>query len=69
MRTRRDRAHQWRDPIGADRAIYRGASLDQLAPLGDYTVSVTVAGRTLTTAGKIVKTQGWSIGQTPTIIR
>ena len=46
-----------------------GASLDQLAPLGDYTVSVTVAGKTLTNVGKIVKTQGWSIGQTPTIIR
>jgi hypothetical protein len=46
-----------------------GANLDQLAPLGDYTVSLSVGGRTLTTTGKIAGTQGWTIGQTPTIIR
>ena len=46
-----------------------GAGLDSLAPLGDYTVSVTVGSQTLTQKARIAKTQGWSIGQTPTIIR
>jgi hypothetical protein len=46
-----------------------GAALDQLAPLGEYTVSLTVAGKALSTKARIVKTQGWSIGMTPEIIR
>jgi hypothetical protein len=46
-----------------------GAALDQLAPLGDYIVSLTIGGRTLTQKATIAKTQGWSIGQSPTIIR
>jgi len=46
-----------------------GAGLDTLVPLGDYLVSVTVGGQTLTQKATIAKTQGWSIGQSPTIIR
>jgi photosystem II stability/assembly factor-like uncharacterized protein len=43
--------------------------IDQWAPLGDYTVTLTVAGNTLTQKATIAKTQGWSIGATPQIIR
>jgi photosystem II stability/assembly factor-like uncharacterized protein len=46
-----------------------GANLDQLAPLGEYIVSLTVGGKTLTQKATIAKTQGWSIGQSPTVIR
>jgi hypothetical protein len=46
-----------------------GGPLDQWAPLGDYTVTVSVAGRTLTQTATIAQTQGWSIGGTPQIIR
>jgi hypothetical protein len=46
-----------------------GAALDQLAPLGEYTITLTVAGKTLTTKARIAKTQGWSIGMTPETIR
>jgi len=46
-----------------------GAGIETLAPLGDYMVSLTVGGKTLTQKATIAKTQGWSIGQTPTIIR
>jgi photosystem II stability/assembly factor-like uncharacterized protein len=43
--------------------------IDQWAPLGDYTVTLTVAGKTLTQTARVDKTQGWSIGTTPQIIR
>lgn len=43
--------------------------LDQLMPLGDYTVTLTIGGHTQTTKGSIVKTQGWSIGPSPQVIR
>ncbi len=46
--------------------------VEQLMPLGDYTVTVDFggAGETkLTGPAKIAKTQGWSIGLTPQIIR
>ena len=46
-----------------------GAGIDTLAPLGDYMISLTVGGKTLTQKATIAKTQGWSIGQSPTIIR
>jgi photosystem II stability/assembly factor-like uncharacterized protein len=46
-----------------------GAGLDQLAPLGDYTVTLTIGGMTLTQTGKIAKTQGWALGTSPQIIR
>ena len=43
--------------------------VDLLMPLGDYTVTVEVGETKLTGPGKIAKTQGWSIGQTPQVIR
>jgi photosystem II stability/assembly factor-like uncharacterized protein len=46
-----------------------GAGLDQLAPLGEYTVTLEIAGRTLTEKARIIKTQGWSLGLTPQVIR
>ena len=46
-----------------------GAGLDQLAPLGEYTVTLEVAGKTLTEKARIIKTQGWSLGLTPQVIR
>jgi photosystem II stability/assembly factor-like uncharacterized protein len=46
-----------------------GAGLETLVPLGSYTVTLEVAGEQKTQTARIVKTQGWSIGLTPTIIR
>ena len=43
--------------------------VDLLMPLGDYTVTVDVGETKLTGPAKIVKTQGWSIGLTPQVIR
>jgi len=43
--------------------------LESLLPLGLYTVSVTIDGRTMTGPAQILKTQGWSIGMTPVTIR
>ena len=43
--------------------------LDQWMPLGDYAVTLAVAGKTLTQHAQIAKTQGWSIGAAPQIIR
>jgi hypothetical protein len=50
----------------------RGAAasvMDRLVPLGKYTVTLEVAGRTLTETASIVRTQGWSIGPSPQTIR
>jgi hypothetical protein len=38
-------------------------------PLGDYTVTVETGGTKLTGPAKIAKTQGWSLGLTPQVIR
>jgi hypothetical protein len=47
-----------------------GASvLDQLLPLGEYTVTLEVNGKALTQKGRIAATQGWSLGPVPQIIR
>lgn len=46
-----------------------GNPVSQLVPLGDYTVTLEVAGRTFTTAASITATQGWSIGASPRVIR
>jgi hypothetical protein len=46
-----------------------GANLDQLAPLGEYTVTLEVGGKTLTQKARILKTQGWSLGLVPQTIR
>jgi photosystem II stability/assembly factor-like uncharacterized protein len=46
-----------------------GTGLDQLAPLGEYTVTLDVAGQKLTQKAQITKTQGWTIGPVPQTIR
>jgi len=43
--------------------------LDQLMPLGEYVVTLSVAGETRTARATIAKTQGWSIGPSPQVIR
>jgi hypothetical protein len=54
---------------GGGGATRGGAALDQLAPLGEYTVTLDVGGKTFTQKAMIVKTQGWSLGLTPQVIR
>jgi photosystem II stability/assembly factor-like uncharacterized protein len=46
-----------------------GNVLDQLAPLGEYVVALNIGGATYTQKASIVKTQGWTIGPVPQIIR
>jgi hypothetical protein len=43
--------------------------LAQWAPLGEYTVTLDVAGKTFTQKAFITKMQGWSIGATPQVIK
>jgi hypothetical protein len=43
--------------------------LDQWTPLGEYTITLEVAGQKLTQTARIAHTQGWSIGGAPQIIR
>jgi len=43
--------------------------LEQLAPLGDYTVTLQVDGKTLSRTARITATQGWRIGPNPEVIR
>jgi hypothetical protein len=38
-------------------------------PLGECTVTLEVAGQTLVQKGRIPRTQGWSLGLVPQIIR
>jgi hypothetical protein len=38
-------------------------------PLGDYTVTLDVAGAKQTQAAKITKTTGWSLAPSPSVIR
>jgi hypothetical protein len=69
----------WSTRVGGGRGARGGGApaagpvssnpIDQWAPLGDYTVTVTVAGKTLTQTAKISRTQGWSMGIRPEIIR
>jgi hypothetical protein len=54
---------------GGGRAGASGTVLDQLAPLGEYTVTLDVGGRKFTQKAVIAKTQGWTIGPVPQIIR
>ena len=49
-------------PGGAD-------PIDSFVPLGDYTVTLEANGRKLTQKAQIVKTQGWSLGPNPQVIR
>ena len=46
-----------------------GANLDQLAPIGDYTVTLTAGTTTLKQNARIAKTQGWALGTSPQVIR
>ena len=46
-----------------------GNPLDQWAPLGTYTVTLEVGGKTLVQSGQITHTQGWSLAPSPQIIR
>ena len=43
--------------------------LDEWMPLGDYEVTLEVAGERLTQRATIAKTQGWTLGPTPVVIR
>ena len=43
--------------------------LDQWMPLGDYTVTLEVGTTKLTQPARIVRTQGWSLGAVPQIVR
>ena len=43
--------------------------LDQWVPLGEYTVTLDIAGRMLTQKVTVAKTMGWTIGTVPQIIR
>jgi hypothetical protein len=48
----------------------RGTSVDQLAPLGAYVVTLEIGGRKLTQPAHITKTQGWAVGTSfPSVIR
>jgi hypothetical protein len=46
-----------------------GYSPEMWAPLGEYTVTLDIDGKQLTQKARIAKTQGWSIGAVPQIIR
>ncbi len=50
-------------------ALASANPIDLWAPLGDYTVTVTVAGKTMTQTAAIAKTQGWTMGVQSQIIR
>jgi photosystem II stability/assembly factor-like uncharacterized protein len=54
---------------GRGRGAGTGNVLDRLAPLGEYTVTLELDGSKLTQNASITKTQGWSIGPLPQIIR
>jgi len=43
--------------------------LDQIVPLGQYTVTLEVGGRRLARNASITGTQGWSLGPAPRVIR
>ena len=60
-----------RDAAGGRGGGGRGGPpvVDLLLPLGEYRVTVDAGGTSLTGVGRIVKTQGWSIGLTPQVIR
>ncbi|MEX1181821.1 MAG: hypothetical protein WEF86_01200 [Gemmatimonadota bacterium] len=55
--------------VGGWQGPAEGNVIDRLAPLGDYTVTLEAGGRSLAKTGSIVRTQGWSLGLTPQIIR
>jgi hypothetical protein len=79
--TTRDRGDEGRSGGGRGAGAGRGGGggrgsnapgadpLAQWAPLGEYTVALEVGGKKLTQKALITKTQGWSIGAVPTVIR
>jgi hypothetical protein len=46
-----------------------GNPIDQWAPLGEYTVTLDIGGAKFAQKARIVKTQGWTIGPVPQVIR
>jgi hypothetical protein len=54
---------------GGGRGRGPGYAPELWAPLGDYVVTLEVGGQKLTQATRIVKTQGWSVGASPQVIR
>ena len=61
-----------RGGAGGGTTIQGPVSSDPIAqwlPLGDYTVTLSVAGQTLSQKATIARTQGWSLGIRPQIIR
>jgi photosystem II stability/assembly factor-like uncharacterized protein len=47
----------------------RGTAVDQLAPLGEYTVTLETGATKLTRKAQVTKTQGWSVGVPAEVIR
>jgi hypothetical protein len=54
---------------GGGRGRGPGYSPELWVPLGDYVVALEVGGQKLTQGARITKTQGWSVGAAPQIIR
>jgi hypothetical protein len=55
-------------PQGAGRGG-RGNAVEQLAPLGEYTVTLDSGSTKLTGKARVTKTQGWSLAPSPQVIR
>lgn len=47
----------------------RGNAVEQLAPLGEYTVTLDTGSAKLVQKARVTQTQGWSLAPTPSIIR
>jgi hypothetical protein len=54
---------------GGGRGRGPGYSPELWVPLGNYTVTLEVGGKKLTQPARITKTQGWTLGPVPTVIR
>jgi hypothetical protein len=54
---------------GAGGGRGRGNAVDQLAPLGEYSVTLDAGGSKQTLKARVTKTQGWSLAPSPQIIR
>ena len=47
----------------------RGNAVEQLAPLGEYTVTLDLGSTKLTKKARVTKTQGWPLAPSPQLIR
>ena len=47
----------------------RGNAVEQLAPLGEYTITLDLGASKLTQKARVTKTQGWSLAPSPRMIR